>query len=186
MIYDIEWPPPPTIWWISILLAWLLYFLGLSLHRLYFSPLSHIPGPRLAALTSWYEAYYEIVLGGQYSFQIDKLHDKYGKSFGLLSLFSPLSCKQATDNSMTRFHYTRCARRDPHPRLEFLRSTIYKQYEHRKAWLGCQIRQSIICLHNGGCYSTSKATGGSQSNVLLLCHSYPVFCPFLHQGTAIS
>lgn len=69
--------------WTAIL-VWPLYLVTLSMYRLYFSPLSHIPGPRLAALTKWYEAYYEIVLSGQYSFHIDKLHDEYGKIHLLL------------------------------------------------------------------------------------------------------
>jgi hypothetical protein len=67
----------------ATILAWQFYLVILSLYRLYLSPLAPIPGPKLAALTSWYEAYYEIVLGGQYSFQIDKLHDIYGKFFVL-------------------------------------------------------------------------------------------------------
>jgi hypothetical protein len=70
--------------WTAIL-VWSLYLVTLSMYRLYFSPLSHIPGPRLAALTKWYEAYYEIVLSGQYSFHIDKLHDEYGNIHLLLS-----------------------------------------------------------------------------------------------------
>lgn len=62
----------------TVVFVWPLYLVTRSIYRLYFSPLSHIPGPRLAALTKWYEAYYEIVLSGQYSFHIDELHDKYG------------------------------------------------------------------------------------------------------------
>ncbi|KAK4452860.1 cytochrome P450 CYP542B3 [Podospora aff. communis PSN243] len=46
--------------------------------RLYFSPIAHIPGPRLAALTWWYEFYYDIILGGQYVFKMRDLHREYG------------------------------------------------------------------------------------------------------------
>ncbi|TVY84018.1 Cyrochrome P450 monooxygenase [Lachnellula suecica] len=46
--------------------------------RLYLSPLSHIPGPKLAALTRLYEAYYDLWLGGQYTFKIIALHKQYG------------------------------------------------------------------------------------------------------------
>ncbi|OIW31159.1 cytochrome P450 [Coniochaeta ligniaria NRRL 30616] len=52
--------------------------LALALHRLYLSPLSPVPGPRLAALTWLYEFYYDIVLGGQYTFKIIRLHAQYG------------------------------------------------------------------------------------------------------------
>ncbi|RAO73882.1 uncharacterized protein BHQ10_009894 [Talaromyces amestolkiae] len=49
-----------------------------AIRRLYFHPLAHIPGPRLAALTWWYEFYYDVVQPGQYVFHIQKLHKKYG------------------------------------------------------------------------------------------------------------
>ena len=58
--------------------AAIVYWAGLTLYRLYAHPLAKFPGPRLAAASSWYEAYYEIVLKGQYSRQISKLHDQYG------------------------------------------------------------------------------------------------------------
>lgn len=57
-----------------------LYGIGLTVYRLYLHPLAKFPGPRLAAVTSFYEGYYEIVLKGQYSRQISKLHDQYGKT----------------------------------------------------------------------------------------------------------
>ncbi|OHF03422.1 hypothetical protein CORC01_01141 [Colletotrichum orchidophilum] len=57
---------------------WLLYAVQLGVRRLYFSPISHVPGPRLAALTQLYEFYYDIVLGGQYTFKIIELHRQYG------------------------------------------------------------------------------------------------------------
>jgi hypothetical protein len=59
-------------------LAYVVFLIARVFYRLYFHPLSRFPGPRIAAATSWYEAYYEIVLKGQYSKQISKLHDKYG------------------------------------------------------------------------------------------------------------
>ncbi|KAM7187935.1 cytochrome P450 [Rhypophila sp. PSN 637] len=46
--------------------------------RLYFSPIAHIPGPRLAAITWWYEFYYDIIKSGQYTFKILELHKQYG------------------------------------------------------------------------------------------------------------
>ncbi|KAF1994629.1 cytochrome P450 [Amniculicola lignicola CBS 123094] len=58
--------------------AYVLYLVGLCVYRLLFHPLAKFPGPKLAAVTSWYEAYYEIVLKGQYSKKITQLHDIYG------------------------------------------------------------------------------------------------------------
>ncbi|CAN9243726.1 cytochrome P450 [Alternaria alternata] len=59
-------------------LAYFGFLVARVFYRLYFHPLSRFPGPKIAAVSSWYEAYYEIVLKGQYSRQISKLHDEYG------------------------------------------------------------------------------------------------------------
>lgn len=56
----------------------LVYGLTLGIYRLWFSPISHVPGPKLAALTQYYEFYYDIILGGQYTFKIINLHNQYG------------------------------------------------------------------------------------------------------------
>ena len=58
----------------------LLYVIGLIVHRLYFSPIAKFPGPKLAAATFWYEFYFDVVHPGQYTFQIRKMHQKYGMS----------------------------------------------------------------------------------------------------------
>ena len=50
------------------------------IYRLLLSPLAAIPGPKLAAVTSWYEFYYDVIQPGQYVFKIKELHEKYGIS----------------------------------------------------------------------------------------------------------
>lgn len=47
-------------------------------YRLYLSPLAKFPGPKIAAATGWYEFYYDYWLSGQYIFEIERMHQKYG------------------------------------------------------------------------------------------------------------
>lgn len=61
------------------------FVVSLSIYRLYLSPLGKFPGPRLAALTLWYEFYYDVVKGGRYSWRIAEMHEKYGKAPSLNS-----------------------------------------------------------------------------------------------------
>lgn len=56
-----------------------IYGVGILVYRVYLHPLAKFPGPKLAAVTSFYEGYYEIVQKGLYSRQISKLHDVYGE-----------------------------------------------------------------------------------------------------------
>lgn len=53
--------------------------LATAIYRLYFHPLSEFPGPKLAALTTWYEGYYDIVHRGRYLWEMEKMHKKYGE-----------------------------------------------------------------------------------------------------------
>lgn len=61
-----------------VCIALILYLILRSLHRIFLSPLSLIPGPRLAALTVHYQTYYNVIKGGQFLFKIQYLHQKYG------------------------------------------------------------------------------------------------------------
>lgn len=70
--------------------AWTFY---IALYRLCFHPLAIFPGPKIAALTKWYEAWYDLVKspGGQYFRKIDQMHETYGMSKRvLLALASTL------------------------------------------------------------------------------------------------
>ena len=60
--------------------VWLCYIFGLAVYRLYFSPIANFPGPKLAALTGWYECYYDVYLDGKFMFHIQDLHKKYGRT----------------------------------------------------------------------------------------------------------
>jgi hypothetical protein len=80
---------------LSIVAIFLVHQIGRVIYRLYFHPLAKFPGPRLTAVTRWlaflrsvitrlivpicrYEIYYEMVLGGQFTEQIKRMHQQYG------------------------------------------------------------------------------------------------------------
>ncbi|KAG5975396.1 hypothetical protein E4U55_007703 [Claviceps digitariae] len=65
----------PLLW---ALVLGVLYYAVLIVYRLYFHPLAKIPGPRLAAATSWYEFYYDVVGRGVFCWEIKRMHDRYG------------------------------------------------------------------------------------------------------------
>lgn len=54
------------------------YYATLVFYRLFLHPLARFPGPRLAAVSRWYEGYYDVVLDGKYTSKIAKLHKVYG------------------------------------------------------------------------------------------------------------
>ncbi|TGO39669.1 hypothetical protein BHYA_0049g00040 [Botrytis hyacinthi] len=60
-----------------IVIAVLLTSICCVFQRLYFHPLSKIPGPRLAAATSWYEFYYNAIRDGLYIRSFEKMHTDY-------------------------------------------------------------------------------------------------------------
>jgi len=75
-----------TLLWLSYaVLSFLVYLAVLAIHRLYFHPLARFPGPKLAALTSWYEFYYDVILDGQFYFKRKELHELYGEFNFLLT-----------------------------------------------------------------------------------------------------
>jgi hypothetical protein len=53
-----------------------VYLVAGAIYRVYLSPLAKFPGPKLAALTLWYEFYYDVWLGGQYIWKIRELHEQ--------------------------------------------------------------------------------------------------------------
>ena len=68
--------------WTNILIGLITLQIAYTIYtvitRLFLSPLRHIPGPKLAALTSWYEFYYDAIQQGKFVWKIKDLHSKYG------------------------------------------------------------------------------------------------------------
>ncbi|KAK6441795.1 hypothetical protein LTR95_001961 [Oleoguttula sp. CCFEE 5521] len=58
--------------------SYTIYSLTKLFYRVFLHPLARFPGPRLAAATYLYEAYYDVWKGGQFLFHLDVLHDQYG------------------------------------------------------------------------------------------------------------
>lgn len=55
------------------------YIILRSIYRVFFHPLRKIPGPKLVAVTNGVEFYYNIIRNGMYIFEIEKMHQRYGK-----------------------------------------------------------------------------------------------------------
>lgn len=70
--------------YMSLFVLAIVFFIGWTIslvtYRFFFHPLSCFPGPKLAIATYAYEWYYDLVLGGQYTFKLRELHAKYGTS----------------------------------------------------------------------------------------------------------
>ncbi|KAI1178015.1 cytochrome P450 [Nemania sp. FL0916] len=69
-----------TVFAVLSVLFFIARAICLIIYRLFFSPLARFPGPKLAATSTLYEAYYDLIHkgGGQMAFKIKELHEKYG------------------------------------------------------------------------------------------------------------
>lgn len=54
------------------------YVLSVILYRLYLSPIAKFPGTKLAAVSFWYEFYYDVIKRWQYTWEIGRMHQQYG------------------------------------------------------------------------------------------------------------
>jgi hypothetical protein len=68
--------------WLSLAAAssFIVYYVSLIIYRLFFHPLAKFPGPKLAAATDLYEVYFDVVKRGMFIWEIQKMHEKYGKA----------------------------------------------------------------------------------------------------------
>ncbi|KAF8850501.1 putative cytochrome P450 [Acephala macrosclerotiorum] len=67
----------PNVWYVAAAVL-LSYWIALAIYRLRFHPLAKFPGPKLAALSSWYEFYYDVYNDGRFIWQLQSMHEKYG------------------------------------------------------------------------------------------------------------
>lgn len=61
-----------------VLFGSLIWLACRSIYRLYFHPLRRFPGPKLAAITSGYECYFNVFKGGSFIWELERLHEIYG------------------------------------------------------------------------------------------------------------
>ena len=52
----------------------LIYLLSIFTHRLYFHRLSKFSGPWYAALTHWYQFYFDVVKRGRFPWELERMH----------------------------------------------------------------------------------------------------------------
>lgn len=70
---------PPRLVALGLITATIVtYNLTLTIYRLFFHPLARIPGPKLCAITGWYEIFWDVLVGGQFTFKVEEWHKKYG------------------------------------------------------------------------------------------------------------
>lgn len=67
-----------------------IYQVARCLYDLFFHPLRNFPGPKLAAVGSYYEFYYDVIKDGTYLWEIEKMHQTYGMAVDSLCFFNSL------------------------------------------------------------------------------------------------
>ncbi|EKG18136.1 Cytochrome P450 [Macrophomina phaseolina MS6] len=60
-----------------LLTCTITYLIFRVVYDLFFHPLRKIPGPKIAAIGSFYEFYYDVIKDGTYIWEIQKMHQKY-------------------------------------------------------------------------------------------------------------
>ncbi|KAL3296583.1 cytochrome p450 family protein [Colletotrichum asianum] len=91
----------------TALVLLLTYTACIAIYRVFLSPLAKFPGPKIAALSTWYEFYHDVVQPGKFTTHIQDLHRRYGPIIRI----SPTEL-HIDDPSYFDTLYTRAGRRD--------------------------------------------------------------------------
>lgn len=65
--------------YVILFLAFILYRLSKAIYNLYLHPLRRFPGPKVAAASHLYEFYWSVIRDGEFTWEIERMHKKYGK-----------------------------------------------------------------------------------------------------------
>ncbi|KAI1113889.1 cytochrome P450 [Nemania sp. NC0429] len=93
--------------WYLLCLTIVAYCATVVFYRLFLHPLARFPGPKLAAISRWYEGYYNIVQNGRYTFKIADLHKEYAN---LLNPFFSKVKVHSRQEMLERYLDELCAR----------------------------------------------------------------------------
>lgn len=63
---------------LSLVMVCSIGIVSCCFYNLYLHPLRKIPGPKLAAMSSWPDFYHDVVKDGSYLFKIREMHEAYG------------------------------------------------------------------------------------------------------------
>lgn len=78
MMFSAEEAPNSSNLLTVLLICLFLYSLGKVAYLLYLHPLAIVPGPTLAAVSSLWYCYHELLGKGSVYLQIERLHQKHG------------------------------------------------------------------------------------------------------------
>ena len=106
--------PPDIV--IGLLAATIVWTIVVAVRRLWFHPLSHVPGDLRAALTSLFGFYHNVIRRSRYPYIICDMHETYGSQ----SFYK----QRNKTNSTLRSRRTHRPKRSQHQRSRSLHSTL--------------------------------------------------------------
>ena len=163
MDYLIEWLSPLAWRIFNYSMAALAGVLALAVYRVFLYPLSHVPGPMLAAVISLYEFYYDGCLRGKYYWKVFELHQQYGKTLAVSRSHLAWLILQVP---LCEFHQTRC--------VSATQTSSTSCTTWSSVWTKIQgplhARPVALDFSNNLSRSTSPSSEADQQIFQLICH----------------